>query len=66
MNRFVNYMHVNSIDRIMSTALRLAILNKSVFIITKINHSIIQTNDKRDTKYLDYMIQLNEFLCKGY
>lgn len=68
--QFVRYMYVKVSDkRIISNILRIVILNKAVFIQTKKHYTvsyIIKHNDEKYSKYLDYVVQFNEFLCHDY
>ena len=58
--KFVNYTYVTAENRKMSNLLRLVVLSKSVFIITNIHHPV---DVRRESKYLDYVVQFNMFLC---
>lgn len=60
--KFVNYTYVPLVDdkRIISLAMMVVILSKSVFIVTGIHYQIEFTLNSR---YLDYIVQFNKFLC---
>lgn len=64
LTQFTRYTYVHANQRIMSSVLRLVILNKAVFIVTKY-HYPLNINESRLGKYLDYLLQFNEFLCKN-
>jgi serine/threonine protein kinase len=63
MVRFIKNTYVPYVNEILSDVLKLVILNKAVFLITKIHHPITL---KHTFKYIDYTIQFNQFLCYGY